>query len=142
MALFDTLIIGYDSKGLVIPVSATIPRGFTNFKHCIPCSDVDIENDEFILKTELSNTDAVSTPFQKIAFNSLLLTIFKVCLTGLFFDDERIEFYAEKESNEQGFWLDDRTVCSYFTGRGYYFVPEIKIKNGKVSTACDSTDEN
>ena len=67
MALFDTLIIGYDSKGLVIPVSATIPRGFTDFKHCIPCSDVDIENDEFILKTDLSNGDAVSTCFRKIA---------------------------------------------------------------------------
>ena len=67
MALFDNLIIGYDSRGLVIPVSATIPRGFTDFKHCIPCSDVYIENDEFILKTDLSNGDAVSTCFRKIA---------------------------------------------------------------------------
>ena len=126
----------------MIPVSATIPRGFTNFKHCIPCSDVDSENDEFILKTDLSNTDAVSTRFQKNRFQCTTINVFQVCLTGLFFDDERIEFYAEKESNEQGFWLDDRAVCSYFTGRGYYFVPEIKIKNGKVSTACDSADEN
>ena len=40
------------------PFKATIPRGFADFKHCIPCADVDIENDEFILKP--TGTDSVS----------------------------------------------------------------------------------
>ena len=40
------------------PFKATIPHGFADFKHCIPCSDVDIENDEFILK--LTGDDGVS----------------------------------------------------------------------------------
>ena len=40
------------------PFKATIPNGFADFKHCIPCSDVDIENDEFNLK--LTGNDGVS----------------------------------------------------------------------------------
>ena len=40
------------------PFKVTIPNGFADFKHCIPCSDVDIENDEFILKS--TGSDGVS----------------------------------------------------------------------------------
>ena len=40
------------------PLKATIPSSFADFKHCIPCSDVDIENDEFNLK--LTGNDGVS----------------------------------------------------------------------------------
>ena len=45
----------------MILISATIPRDFMDFKQCIPCSDVDIENDEFILTTDLTSGNAVST---------------------------------------------------------------------------------
>ena len=121
----------------MILISATIPRDFTDFKQCIPCSDVDIENDEFILTTDLSSGNAVST--------SLKMTRLmhpQVCVTGLFFDGQQIEFYTGKESNEQGFWMDDYIKCGDLTRYGYYWVNEIKIKNGIVSTACDSTNEN
>ena len=62
---------------------------------------------------------------------------FEVCVTGLFFDNQQIEFYSGKESNEQGFWLDDVQECDRLTNDGYYFVTEIKIKNGNVFTACN-----
>ena len=62
---------------------------------------------------------------------------FQLCFTGLFFDNQQVEFYSDKESNEQGFWLDDENKCERFTNDGYYFVTEMKIKNGKVFTACD-----
>ena len=45
----------------MILIFATIPPYFTDFKQCIPCSDVDIDNDEFILTTDLSSGNAVST---------------------------------------------------------------------------------
>ena len=39
-------------------LKATIPQSFSEFKHCIPCTEVDIENDEFTLKT--TGSDSVS----------------------------------------------------------------------------------
>ena len=39
-------------------LKATIPQSFSEFKHCIPCTDVDIENDEFTLKA--TGSDSVS----------------------------------------------------------------------------------
>ena len=121
----------------MILIFATIPPYFTDFKQCIPCSDVDIDNDEFILTTDLSSGNAVST-----SLKMTLLMHPQVCVTGLFFDGQQIEFYSGKESNEQGFWMDDNTQCADLTRHGYYLVHEIKIKNGIVSTACDSTNEN
>ena len=44
----------------MIHLKATIPFGFTDFKHCIANSEVDRQNDEFILKTDLSTGDSVS----------------------------------------------------------------------------------
>ena len=66
----------------------------------------------------------------------------QVCVTELFFDGEQIEFYSGKESNEQGFWIDDSLKCGDLTRHGFYWVDEIKIKNRIVSTACDDIDEN
>ena len=59
-------------------------------------------------------------------------------MSGLFFGDNQVTFNDEKTSNEQGFWLDDNNVCSRLTTLGFYFVTEIKFKNGKVvSSPCD-----
>lgn len=113
---------------------ATIPKGFTDFKHCIPCSDVGTKNDEFNLKTNLSRGDAVSTLFKFLS----VYRICKVCLTGLFFGDEQIIFYNNKASNGQGFWLDNGQKCGHLENDNFYFVKEINIKNMKVSTACDA----
>lgn len=60
--------------------------------------------------------------------------LFEVCLTQLLFAGEQVTVYEGKEINEQVFWIDNNhgrcTAENYELG-------EIKIKNGKVSTACD-----
>ena len=65
--------------------------------------------------------------------------LFQVCLTQLLFDGEQVIVYDGEEINKQIFWIDN----TY--GRcndGDYELSEIKIKNGKASTACDvETDD-
>ena len=59
-------------------------------------------------------------------------------MSGLFFGDDQVMLNDGKASNAQGFWLDDENECTKLTSSGFYFVTEIKIKNGKiVSTLCD-----
>ena len=75
-------------------LKATIPQSFSEFKHCIPCTEVDIENDEFTLKT--TGSDSVSGIIRrgqlirfwllKSGFRSVWLVLVsmmnKLCLTA------------------------------------------------------------
>jgi len=60
--------------------------------------------------------------------------LIQVCLTQLLFAGEQVTVYKGKEINEQVFWIDNtHGRCT----AGNYELREIKIKNGKASTACD-----
>ena len=55
----------------------------------------------------------------------------KVCLSELFFGEQQIVFWDNKESDEQGIWVDDKTNL------GYFGFTEFKIKNGEVFLPSD-----
>lgn len=44
------------------------------------------------------------------------------------------KFHSGKDSNEQGFWIDNDNQCDHLTRHGYYWINEIKIKK---RNGCD-----
>ena len=87
-------------------VIANMPSAAKDFKHCLPMTDVDIENDEFSLHATTSNG---------------------VCITGLYINEEQL--LVGKYDDLEGFWLDhDQPNCV----DGYMSSSHMIIKNGKV----------
>ena len=77
-----------------------------NFEHCVPMSDVDVENDEFSLHATSSDG---------------------VCITGLYLNDKQL--LVGKDNDLEGFWLDqDQPFCK----DGYMSTSHIIIQNGQV----------
>ena len=120
-------------------MQATIPEDFNDFKHCIPCSDVDISNDEFLIQMA-SGGDAVSEFHNLDGDHSPSLALityiyFEVCLATLLFDGEQVTVYDGKDVSDQKVWIDNtHGRCNDVD----YELSYIKIKNGEVSTACDN----
>ena len=87
-------------------VIANMQRGAKDFKHCLPITDVDIENDEFSLHATSSDG---------------------VCITSLYINEEQI--LVGKDDDLEGFWLDhDQPNCV----DGYMSSSHMIFKNGKV----------
>ena len=87
-------------------VIATMSWGTKNFEHCLPKSDVDVENDEFSLHATSSDG---------------------VCITSLYINEEQI--LVGKDDDLEGFWLDhDQPNCV----DGYMSSSHMIFKNGKV----------
>ena len=87
-------------------VIANMPSMAKDFKHCLPMTDVDIENDEFSFHATTSNG---------------------VCITGLYINEEQL--LVGKYDDLEGFWLDhDQPNCV----DGYMSSSHMIIKNGKV----------
>ena len=87
-------------------VIANMGYATKNFEHCVPMSDVDIENDEFSLHATSSDG---------------------VCITGLYLNDEQL--LVGKDNDLEGFWLDqDQPNCV----DGYMSTSHMIIQNGQV----------
>ena len=84
----------------------TFVAGFTDEKYCLDdIADFDVANDRIELLN--SNSDGVS--FKSEYLNSSFI-IFKVCITGLYFNDNQI--LVGKNNDQESFWMEiDHVRC-------------------------------